>query len=120
MSTKTKLELEAAEAERAKAQAAEAEQEDSATAAAEIVKGSPEWYEQLVPVRLFRDSGRYKDDVFVAVNGKGWLIKRGEEVEIPRYVAQVLYASLNQDTAAAELMERESARFQSESERLWV
>ena len=31
-----------------------------------------------------------KDDVFAGVNGKSWLIKRGEEVEIPWNVAKVL------------------------------
>lgn len=31
-----------------------------------------------------------RDDVFVGINGKTWLIKRGEEVEVPRNVAQVL------------------------------
>lgn len=31
-----------------------------------------------------------KDDVFVAVNGKTFQIKRGEEVEIPECVAEVL------------------------------
>lgn len=31
-----------------------------------------------------------KDDVYVAVNGKAYLIKRGEEVEVPASVAEVL------------------------------
>lgn len=31
-----------------------------------------------------------KDDVYVAVNGKGYLIKRGEYVEVPASVAEVL------------------------------
>ena len=31
-----------------------------------------------------------KDDVYVAVNGKSYLIKRGETVEVPDYVAEVL------------------------------
>lgn len=31
-----------------------------------------------------------KDDVFVGVNGRTWLIKRGETVEVPDYVAEVL------------------------------
>lgn len=31
-----------------------------------------------------------KDDVFVAVNGRTWLIKRGEEVEVPLCVVEVL------------------------------
>lgn len=31
-----------------------------------------------------------RDDVFVGINGKTWLIKRGAEVEVPRNVAKVL------------------------------
>ena len=31
-----------------------------------------------------------KDDKYVAVNGKSFLIKRGENVEVPDYVAEVL------------------------------
>jgi hypothetical protein len=31
-----------------------------------------------------------KDDKYVAVNGKSYLIKRGEEVEVPDYVAEAL------------------------------
>lgn len=31
-----------------------------------------------------------KNDVLVGVNGKTWLIKRGEEVEVPECVAEVL------------------------------
>ncbi len=31
-----------------------------------------------------------KDDAYVAVNGKSYLIKRGETVEVPDYVAEVL------------------------------
>lgn len=31
-----------------------------------------------------------KDDVFVGVNGRTWLIKRGETVEVPECVAEVL------------------------------
>ena len=31
-----------------------------------------------------------KDDVYVAVNGKSYLIKRGEYVDVPESVAEVL------------------------------
>ena len=31
-----------------------------------------------------------KNDVFVGVNGRSWLIKRGEEVEVPECVVEVL------------------------------
>lgn len=35
-------------------------------------------------------SREMNDDVFVAVNGRTWLIKRGEEVEVPECVVEVL------------------------------
>lgn len=60
------------------------------------------FYEELVPVKLFRDDNRYKDDVFVAVNGKTILIKRGERVMIPRKFALVLENSEEQDARATE------------------
>lgn len=31
-----------------------------------------------------------KEDVFVGVNGDTWMIQRGQEVEVPWYVARVL------------------------------
>lgn len=31
-----------------------------------------------------------REDVFVGINGKSWLIKRGETVEVPWNVAKVL------------------------------
>ena len=45
---------------------------------------------ELVEIHLFEDGDRYKDDVFVAVNGKTFQIKRGETVEVPECVAEVL------------------------------
>lgn len=88
---------------------------DSKVKTQAAVEGSREWYDELVSVKLFKDSGKYKDDVFVAVNGKGWQIKRGVQVQVPRYVALVLEQSLAQDTATAELMDRESAQFRADS-----
>lgn len=46
-----------------------------------------------------------KDDVYVAVNGKSFLIKRGEEVEVPDYVAEVIQHS---EEMLAEAMEFEA------------
>lgn len=64
-------------------------------------------------VRLFKDSGRYKGDVFASVNGRRFLIQRGVEVELPYAVAQVIRASERQDEAAARFAGRcrEEARF---------
>ena len=44
------------------------------------------YWEELVPFKAIYDGDKYKDDIFVGVNGKSWLIKRGEEVMIPRNV----------------------------------
>jgi hypothetical protein len=59
-----------------------------------------------VPFRAFKDSKKYKDDISVQVNGKIWLIKRGETVYIPRFV----YLAIDQ----AERQLAEAANFQLE------
>lgn len=71
--------------------------------------------EELVPVRLFKDNDKYKDDVFVAVNGERVQIKRGETVMVKRKFADVLEQSMKQDTATANLIERESSRYEAEA-----
>lgn len=53
-----------------------------------------------VKIKLFQDNGRYKDDVFVGINGRTWLIKRGVEVEVPVEVAEVLENSARADAEA--------------------
>lgn len=66
---------------------------------------------EYVAVKLFRDNDRYKDDVYVAVNGHNCLIKRGEWVKIKRKFALVLDQSEIQDMQTAEYLEAEQARF---------
>lgn len=74
--------------------------------------------EEKVPVRLFKDNGRYKDDVMVAVNGRAFQIKRGETVMVPRYVAEVLERSMAQDQETANLISRESGEYEAEAAKL--
>ena len=45
--------------------------------------------EKLVKIRIPRERER-QDDVFVCINGRTWLIKRGVEVEVPECVAEVI------------------------------
>lgn len=71
--------------------------------------------EKMVPIRLFKDNEKYKDDVFVAVNGRSFQIKRGETVMVPDYVAAVLEQSMAQDMATANLIEEESSRYEAEA-----
>ena len=50
-------------------------------------------------------TGNGDDDVFVSVNGYKYLIRRGEEVEVPCFVAEVLRNSENQKAATFRMME---------------
>ena len=112
----------AAEAEdiiaKAKAEAAaivaeaQAKAKETLEAAKETAPAAPK-PNDLVPIRLFKD--KYKDDVFVAVNGRSFQIKRGETVQVPAYVAEVLEQSMAQDNATANLIERESSAYAAEA-----
>ena len=71
--------------------------------------------EELVEIMLFKDNERYKDDVFVAVNGETCQVKRGVPVKIKRKFAEVIQNSMKQDAETAQLIERESGRFRQEA-----
>ena len=61
-----------------------------------LVKSS-DYYNELVEITLFKDAGKYKDNVFVAVNGVGMIVPRGKPVKIPRKYAIALKNSEAQD-----------------------
>lgn len=52
-------------------------------------------------VKLFLDGDKYKDDVYVAYNGRAYLIKRGVSVTVPKGVANVLRDAERQAAAAS-------------------
>ena len=54
-----------------------------------------------VRIHLFKDNGRYKDDLFVGVNGVNYMIQRCVDVEVPPEVAEVLEHSQMQDELTA-------------------
>lgn len=58
--------------------------------------------EKRVKLTLFKDNDKYKDPVFVAINGMSYMIERGVEVEVPECVAEAIKLSLTQDTKASE------------------
>ena len=62
--------------------------------------------EELVTVQLFKDNGKYKDDLYVAVNGERILIQRGVPVQIKRKFAEVIEHSQQQDQQTDALMQR--------------
>lgn len=69
------------------------------------------YWEEPVKVKLFRDNNKYKDDVYVSVNGENCVIKRGIEVEIKRKFAAVLDSSDLQDYETSMLIEKKSNEF---------
>lgn len=99
--------------ERKAQEAAERDLADAEKAAAPVVDPEKEAAEkerqramEIVTIQLFKDEERYKDDVPVFVNGKRMLIKRGVEVEVPRYIAEVVAASQKQDSQTEAMMMR--------------
>ena len=105
-------------AEEKKSKTAPAETASAETASAETagpIPGSEEWLQEKVQVELFRDDGKYTDDVFVGVNGKTFQIKRGVPVMVPRYVAEVLKNSQQQRKQAAMNTDKLQADFERSS-----
>ena len=72
-----------------------------------------DYLDEYISVKLFKDNDRYRDDVYVAVNGQNCIIKRGEWVKVKRKFALVLDSSELQDMRTAEFIEREQRRFAS-------
>ena len=107
----------------AKIDALEAENAEKKTAAfdekrfQEFLRGQEAWLNEYVEVRLFKDNEKYKDDVYVAINGKNCVIRRGVWTRICRKFALLLDQSEIQDLRTAELMEKEASRFADETRR---
>ncbi len=81
-------------------------------------KESPQekaYMNEMVSIRLFKDNSRYKDDLYVAVNGENCIIKRGCWVKIKRKFAEVIDRSLIQDQATGDLMDNKAREFADES-----
>lgn len=91
--------------------------EDKAEKAAKMAEDKARG-EELVEVKLFKDSGKYKDDVFVGCNGETIAIKRGERVKIKRKFAEILDNSEHQDYETAQLIEQKSGEWARKSEKL--
>ena len=79
-------------------------QEPEVIEAVETVAGDPG--EELVTVQLFKDNDRYRDDLFVAVNGERILIQRGVPVQIKRKFAEVIENSQKLEQQTDALMQR--------------
>lgn len=70
------------------------------------------YWEEYVPVELFYDGDKYKDDVTVAVNGDVCIIQRGKPVKIKRKFAYALKKSHKQDALAADYINGKTAEYE--------
>lgn len=61
-------------------------------------------------IRLYKDNDKYKDDVQVIVNGTVYIVKRGIDVEVPDFVAEVLDNAQQQSQYAIEVSDSTGKR----------
>lgn len=71
----------------------------------------------LVEYEAFYDGDKYKDDIFVCVNGRTMQIKRGEKVKIPPAFAEVLEHSTLADRQTARMTDALAHDFETESKK---
>lgn len=71
-----------------------------------------------VTIKLFRDNGKYKDDLTVTVNGVTYQIQRGVTVKVPRFIADVIAQSERQDTQTANMLEKLVTDFEDKTKAL--
>ena len=65
---------------------------------------------EMVEIELFKDNDKYKNDVFVQVNGKSMQIKRGVRVRIPKAFAEVLENAEAQRKFASRTIDKLSSK----------
>ena len=77
-----------------------------------------EYWNEEVEIQLFKDSGKYKDDVYVAVNGQNCLIQRGKPVRVKRKFAEALKRSLQQDNETADMIRELESEYEKRTKEL--
>ena len=91
---------------------------DGKPAMSEEAKKADEYWNEEVEIQLFKDSGKYKDDVYVAVNGENCLIQRGKPVKVKRKFAETLRRSLEQDNETADMIRELESDYEKRSDKL--
>ena len=84
----------------------------------EEAKKAEDYWNEEVEIQLFKDSGKYKDDVYVAVNGQNCLIQRGKPVRVKRKFAETLRRSLEQDNETADMIRELSENYEERADKL--
>ena len=91
---------------------------DGKSVMSEEAKKAEEYWNEEVEIQLFKDSGKYKDDVYVAVNGQNCLIQRGKPVRVKRKFAEALRRSLEQDNETADMIRELTSGYEERADKL--
>ena len=83
----------------------------------EAKKAEAYWNED-VEIQLFKDSGRYKDDEYVAVNGENCLMQRGIPIKVKRKFAEALRLSMEQQGKTADMIRELADGYERDTEKL--
>ena len=87
-------------------------------AVSEEAKKAEDYWNEEVEIQLFKDSGKYKDDVQVGHNGVMYLIQRGKPVKVKRKIAEVLRQSLEQDNETADMIRELTEAYAERADKL--
>lgn len=75
---------------------------------AEVKPAQDNYLEERVCVEVFRDNDKYKDDVFLQINGENCVIQRGKPVWIKRKFALLLDQSKIASYKAAQFQDKQA------------
>ena len=95
------------------AKAMESKKDEVSNVVDKEVSENETYMQEKVLVKLFVDNDKYKEDVVVCVNGKAYVIKRGVEVLVPRFVKEVIDNSMSQDGNTARMLQGLANEFES-------
>lgn len=95
-----------------------AEKKTEKIAALDPVQAAIDRQNETVPIKLFKDNGKYKDDVFVQMGDKSFQIQRGITVNVPRYVADIIRQSEKQDQNTATMIQKLTDDYERKAENL--
>ncbi|WP_302327809.1 hypothetical protein [Enterocloster lavalensis] len=62
--------------------------------------------EETETIYLFEDDDKYSAPLFVGVNGRFYMVKRGVDVEVPKSVSEIIKNSMAQKKVERAAMER--------------
>lgn len=68
-----------------------------------------------VKVRLFKDGYRYKEPLYLAINGRSFLIQRGVDVEVDDYVAAQIAQLEGENAQIDKRAEEEEREYQEKT-----